>query len=667
MRALSSLRGYLKVLVWAVCFVALAATGGESLRGSAPWLVGDLVVCVGSGQCRIYPTGGGTPTSIAVPDNPKKDTGGAAWSSAFDLYVVDAWNKQVLKFSKTDPHTVNQTLDTEAAYSPGVPGPLLVDSAGNVYVGMKNAGVILKYDRNGLFPSQIDVATENGGGVDWMDLADDHKTLWYTSSGRTLQRVDLTDPDNTYTSIGLTGTGPNAIASGLRILFVPPPSTPGVVPDVDGSSGVLVADGNDIRIIGGTAKTFDAAGEDAWRAVTLHPDGRKFLAATAAGKIYTFELTAGNGPGGYVPPTGDVIDTGSTGISSLTVKGGLQLNVRPVNFTNTTSAVSDVQRLAVFGNPAAGAGDPFPRHILGIWIPSLPALSDFPIVVSANWVLGDGACSNPTDLSDYDCRASSFNPLPRCIPYVSSSQTDCVFYRLEDELLTIPEALAASLIKFIDFHLPANGYLPAACTVGDPLNLALRKKGNPRMLRDPDPVGGDFTQDITIGITQTATDPIFGSGTGGTRGSDYAAFDRCLGENGGAIAQILKPLTNANIKSNSSVPFDVSITRDGMDVGNAVTPPNNMSLFVRHNGTGVTFLEPQPTPGSSPNFFTAVTVKVNKNTTRTAYRANWDTTGKPTGSYTGCVSSIAQPDPVTNEIGDVAGLFAPVCVTFNIR
>jgi len=324
----------------------------------------------------------------------------------------------------------------------------------------------------------------------------------------------------------------------------------------------------------------------------------------------------------------------------------------------TEAAVTNAQALAVFGDPMADASGAFPRHAFGIRIPALPAGSDFPVVVSANWAIGDGECpGGETAATDYDCRAAGFDPLPRCIPYVSGSQSDCVFYRLEDDALTVPTGLADSLIKFIDFHIPANGYAPDPLTGGP--------KGNPRMLFVQEH-GAAFTDDITIGISQTDTDPIFGGGTGRT-GSDYGAFDRPLGEGGGATAEILKPAAGSSNKSGSSIPFEVWATRDGEDVANAVTPPNNMALLVRNNDTGATFLEPQPTPGSSPLFFQAVTVKLAKNTTRIVYRANWDSSGKGPGSYTACVSSIAQPLSGTDEFEDVAGLFAPVCVTFTIK
>lgn len=630
-----------RVFGGALGIAALSLLGGASVSGSSTWQVGDLAVCVGNGQCRIYSSTQPV-TTISVPQNPKRDTGEPAWSSAFNLYVVDSRNQKVNLFAKTSPHSVLATIDTAANYAAGLPGPLVVDSAGNLYVGMTNADVILKYDRNGIFRSQIKAPTENGGGVDWMALADDHRTLWYTSGGRELQRLDL--ENGAIGSVTLPGTG---VAAGIRILTVTPSFNPNVTPVVNGTNGILVADGANIKLMAGGSqtKTYDVSDTDeGWRALTLHPDGTTFLAATGDGRIYRF-LIDGSGA-----PVGSPIVTGVSGISGLSVKGGAQLNIRPVRFASQTAA-TNVQALAVFGNPLATATDAFPRHAFGLRIPSLPANSDFPVVVSSNWAVGNGEClAGSTAATDYDCRAGGFTPLPRCIPYVSGSQSDCVFYRLEDDTLTVPTGLGGSLIKFIDFHVPANGYTPDPCTGGP--------KGNPRMLFVEEH-GAAFTNDITIGSTQTATDPIFGGGTGRT-GSDYGGFDRCLGDGGGAIATILKPANGSSVQVNSSVPFEVWITRDGQDVTNALDDPNDMSLFLYNNDTGASFLEPQPTPGGSPDFFTLVTVKLSKNVTRTLYRANWDSTGKPLGSYTGCVTS-------TDKVSEGPGLFAPVCVNFTVK
>jgi hypothetical protein len=220
---------------------------------------------------------------------------------------------------------------------------------------------------------------------------------------------------------------------------------------------------------------------------------------------------------------------------------------------------------------------------------------------------------------------------------VSGSEDDCVFYHVEDEAVTIPPAVGPGLLKLIDFQHQVNSYTPDACT-GHPT------KGNPRMLFEGEPTGGPFEFDITAGATQTAGDPIFGGGRGG---SDYAAFDRCL-DAGGATLFILKPADGGSYQAGRSLPFDVKVQDDGANV-DALMPPYGMSLYVLHHESGTFFVEPQPTPGSSSPFFKK----------RGGFGANWDTTGKPLGSYIACITS-------TNADGTGAGLFATGCVNFNL-
>jgi hypothetical protein len=165
------------------------------------------------------------------------------------------------------------------------------------------------------------------------------------------------------------------------------------------------------------------------------------------------------------------------------------------------------------------------------------------------------------------------------------------------------------------------------------------------MLFEPEPTGGSFESDITTGATQTAGDPIFGGGRGG---SDYGAFDRCL-DAGGAELMILKPVDGGTFQSGSSVPFDVKVLKNGVAVTDAVDPPNGMSLYILHNESGTFYFEPQPTPGGSSAFFKK----------RGGYGANFDTSGKPLGLYIAGITS-------TNAEGTGAGLFATGCVNFSL-
>ena len=71
------------------------------------------------------------------------------------------------------------------------PESIAIDVEGNVYVGQADGtGDILKFDSSGNLLKEFDVATENRGS-DWIDLAADQCTIYYTSEGDSIKRYDV--------------------------------------------------------------------------------------------------------------------------------------------------------------------------------------------------------------------------------------------------------------------------------------------------------------------------------------------------------------------------------------------------------------------------------------------------------------------------------------------
>lgn len=71
------------------------------------------------------------------------------------------------------------------------PESCVVDSAGNVYVGQADGGRdVLKFNSLGAPLGSYNVAT-TARGSDWIDLASDQKTLFYTSEGAEIKRFDV--------------------------------------------------------------------------------------------------------------------------------------------------------------------------------------------------------------------------------------------------------------------------------------------------------------------------------------------------------------------------------------------------------------------------------------------------------------------------------------------
>jgi hypothetical protein len=144
--------------------------------------------------------------------------------------------------------------------------------------------------------AKYDVAVEERGS-NWIDLAADQRTLYYTSEGRKILRYDTATETQLETFATLPGEGD---AHALRLL-----------PPGDGSGGLLVADEEDIKRLdrnGQIIQRYDAIEHDSWFSLSLDPDSRSFWAADSeTDMVYRFELATGStlqrieaGPGGTI-------------------------------------------------------------------------------------------------------------------------------------------------------------------------------------------------------------------------------------------------------------------------------------------------------------------------------------------------------------------------------
>ncbi|MFN2471242.1 MAG: hypothetical protein ABR583_09715 [Gaiellaceae bacterium] len=71
------------------------------------------------------------------------------------------------------------------------PESCVVDASNNIYVGQSDGDAdILKFDTDGNLLARFDAATENRG-TDWIDLAADRCTMYYTSEGASVKRFNV--------------------------------------------------------------------------------------------------------------------------------------------------------------------------------------------------------------------------------------------------------------------------------------------------------------------------------------------------------------------------------------------------------------------------------------------------------------------------------------------
>lgn len=200
---------------------------------------------------------------------------GGAFDRNTNFFVTGFSARTIYRF---DPN--GNLLSDFARDFNGRPESILFNGAGQVYVGTVDGdNDVLKYDEAGNVLDRYDVAVERRGS-DWIDLAADKCTLYYTSQGARILRYDVCSKTQL---TDFVNNLPGSSSYALRLL-------PG--------GGLLVADTNEILRLdatGNITQRYDAPDENDWFALTLDPDGTSFWsAAIASGNIYKFDIASGN-------------------------------------------------------------------------------------------------------------------------------------------------------------------------------------------------------------------------------------------------------------------------------------------------------------------------------------------------------------------------------------
>jgi hypothetical protein len=257
-----------------VSVVATDTAGHTSQAASSTVSVGDVpsfFVGVSNGQIKQFDLAGNLIKTLSTGQ------GGSVTGMAFDafgaLYVTDFTADAVSKFDGSGSLKGNFGTGYNCQ-----PESIVFDNAGNAYVGETGCShALLKFDPYGNLVAGWAVTTEVEGS-DWIDLAADQCTIFYTSQGTTVFRF------NTCTGQQLP-TFATGLQTGLGLRILP-----------DG--GVLVADNQDIvhfDSAGRTIGTYTASGENCWVSLTLDPDQKSFWAVDyCTSDIVHFDLTSGN-------------------------------------------------------------------------------------------------------------------------------------------------------------------------------------------------------------------------------------------------------------------------------------------------------------------------------------------------------------------------------------
>jgi hypothetical protein len=247
--------------------------GGEALA-AVPFQVGDVFAGVGTGKIKHFSPTGTLLETLDTTTGSSEDTG-MCFDAAGNLYATDFSISKMSKFDK------NGNL-VAANFGSGFnadPESCIVDASQNIYVGQADGShQVLKFNTSGASLGSFAPATQDRG-TDWIDLASDQCTIFYTSEGSSVKRFNVC----TNTQLPDFATGLSGPCYALRIRP---------------NGEVLVACSSQayrLNSNGSVNQTYQIA-DGTLFALNLDPDGTHFwTAGLNSGNVYKVEIATGAG------------------------------------------------------------------------------------------------------------------------------------------------------------------------------------------------------------------------------------------------------------------------------------------------------------------------------------------------------------------------------------
>jgi hypothetical protein len=245
-------------------------------KATAPFQAGDVFAGVGSGQIKHYTSSGVLVDTLDTTTGSMEQTG-MCFDSSGNLYSTSFEAGKASKFNNIGSLISGNWGGPFSTH----PESCVLDSTGHIYVSeVDGLNQILKYDATGTL---LDSYSPNSQarGTDWIDLASDQKTMYYTSEGTSVKRYDI----STKTQLADFATGLSGPCYELRIL---------------NSGEVLVACTQQVYRLatdGSIAHTYPLpAGETSFLfAMNINPDGNSFwTAGYNTGHVYHIDTATGS-------------------------------------------------------------------------------------------------------------------------------------------------------------------------------------------------------------------------------------------------------------------------------------------------------------------------------------------------------------------------------------
>jgi streptogramin lyase len=281
---------------------------------------GTVMVSTGSGKVTEFDQDGNNLGQLDTTTG-STYTAGSEFDSAGNFFVTDFSAQQVTKFDPT-----GALIGSFGSGYNADPESVFVDAAGNFYIGQADGTHnVLKFDPSGTPLATFSPATENRG-TDWVELASDQCTLFYTSEGVLVKRFDVCT--NTQLTDFNTAALPGAFAYAHRLLP---------------SGGILVADSSVVVRLdasGNQIQTYSPPNTGNLFAINLDPDGTSFWTADLInGEVFKVDIASGS----IIKQWSAAGAAGFTAAGGLAVKGEIIIGQGCVTFSPSTIDFGNVK------------------------------------------------------------------------------------------------------------------------------------------------------------------------------------------------------------------------------------------------------------------------------------------------------------------------------------
>lgn len=177
-------------MVLALAIVLMLGSLGILLSPSRPagadtvFQSGQVFASVGFSQVNVYDAASGSQVTSLTDGTNESYTAGSAFDAKGNFYVTDDINGEVSEFAPS-----GIPLPT---FATGLSNPLslVFDSSGNLYVGQQTTPYIAEFTPSGQRLPDIGPLSTEAYGDDWIDLASDQCTLYYTTEGSDILRYN---------------------------------------------------------------------------------------------------------------------------------------------------------------------------------------------------------------------------------------------------------------------------------------------------------------------------------------------------------------------------------------------------------------------------------------------------------------------------------------------